>query len=167
MTAAGPAAVQSAADTQPAFKVSFTSFTAAGAHITPQPFRTRDGQRRTELVLRFTHLHVRGLCFSLRKHHLGTPYTVHITIPTLTATDLTVGVDSLDGLGVLGQQLNLRHLLSTADTPLSPPRQRGFLPIQVGNGLLSIGGTFRWVNARGFDVTHLALHAGSRQPECF
>lgn len=145
------------------YTVTFTGFTADATSITPQPFRTRDGQRRTELVVRFSGLTVRDLCFSLRKPGAG--YTQRITIPVLHARDLTLALDSLDGLGVLGRQLSLRALPSVV--PLGPPRGRpGFLPVRIGGGLLTLDGTFRWVQADGFHVEHLALHQGPRLPPC-
>jgi hypothetical protein len=132
--------------------------------VTPQPFLTHDGQHRTELVVRFTHLQVDNLCFSLRKNHHGAINTVRIQTPQLRATDLTV---ALDGLGVLGQQLSLRSLPQITNTPLTQPRDPGFLPINLGNGLLNIGGTFRWVNTHGFQVQHLNVHNSPHQPECY
>jgi hypothetical protein len=159
--------IELAAQTHPAFKMRFTSLTAATTTVTPQSLRSRDGQRRTEVVVHFTHLTIRGLCFSLRKDHRGTAETIRINTPELRAGELTLGLDSLDDLGVLGQQLDLRKLPTIAGAPLSQPREPGFLPIQLGKGLFNVGGTFRWVNSHDFRVEHLGVHSTPPQQECY
>jgi hypothetical protein len=159
---------------QTPFKVSTGHFYAATAAVGTEPFVTREGDRRTEIVTRFNQLSVRDLCLSLRKRHRDLDYTIRILIPALRADNLTLGVDSLDGLGVLGQQISLRlpeildgpavralPLTKTADP------DPGALPIRFGNGLFSVGGTVRWITAHDFRVDGITLRGGADQPECY
>ena len=162
-----PPTVRPTANIQQPFQVSIGSLTASETSVSPQPFKTREGQRRTELVVRFTNLKIKNLCFSLDKQISGGTSVLRIPVPTLSAGELTVAVDSLDSLGVLGQQLILRNPTAILNAPLVGARQPGFLPIKVGTMTLNLGINFRWVSARQFRVDKLSLAAGSATAECF
>ncbi|HEV7791797.1 MAG TPA: DUF6230 family protein [Pseudonocardia sp.] len=144
-------------------KISFTSFSASSATTLPQAFQTRDGQRRTEVVVNMRAMKVRGLCASTR---IGA-YVLRLNTPTITAERLSFAMDSLDGLGVLGQQLNLRHATGLIDGSPNSSDQSGFPRLQVGGMTLNVSFTIRWINAHRFHLDGFTMAGGRGQRECY
>ena len=87
-------------------KLSVDSFSAASIIPSTGGFVTRDGERRTELVFHLRELTVRGLRLSNRVRTPVGTYTLRITAPKLTADRLALGLDGIDSIGLLAQQLN-------------------------------------------------------------
>jgi Family of unknown function (DUF6230) len=147
-------------------KISFTSFTASSATTLPRAFQTRDGQRRTEVVVSMRDMEVRGLCASTRVPTPVGVYVLRITGPTITADTLSFAMDSLDGLGVLGQQLSLRHTTGLLSGSQRGSDESGFLPLQVGGMALNVSFTIRWITAHRFHLDGVTLAGGRGQREC-
>ncbi|HEX3788893.1 MAG TPA: DUF6230 family protein [Pseudonocardiaceae bacterium] len=148
-------------------KISFTSFSASGATTLPQAFQTRDGRRRTEVVVSLRAMKVRGLCASTRVPTPVGAYVLRISTPTITADTLSFAMDSLDGLGVLGQQLNLRHATGLLNGSPNSSDQSGFLPLQVGGMTLNVSFTIRWITAHRFHLDGFTMAGGRGQQECY
>jgi hypothetical protein len=166
----GTIPLQLAAVQRHPLKLSVDSFSAAGIIPSTGGFETRDGDRRTELVFHLRDLTVRGLCLSNR---VGTPvgnYTLRITAPSLTADRLTLALDSIDSVGLLGQQLgtgNLINSLPVGSAPLGSADEPGFLSLRVGAALAAVSVTLRWLTATHFDVGDIQLASGRAKQECF
>lgn len=169
-TATGTIPVELAASRSHPLKLRIDSFSAASTIPTIGPYETRDGDRRTEVLFRFTDLRLGGLCLSNR---VATPigtYTLRITAPALTADRLTVALDSINALDLLGQQLNVGSLLNLVpvnNIPLGSSDDPGFLDLKLGNALAAISLTIRYFTATHFNVTNVNLASGRTKAECF
>jgi hypothetical protein len=152
-------ALPPASDGRQHFKLTVRSLIAQSALVTPGAVGNDDGERRTDLVVRLRRLAVRDLCASYR----GGPYTLRITVPRFDADRLTVAVDSLDGLGVLGLALGTPR----GGLPLTPASGTGFLPLRLGAAAINVDVTVRSLTGAGFRLDDLGLDAGRGQPECF
>lgn len=151
-------------------KLSVYSFSAASIIPSVGGFETRDGERRTELVFHLRDLTVRGLCLSNRVHTPVGTYTMRITAPTLTADRLTLAMDSIDSIGLLGQQLRTGSLINLAplsDPPLGGADEPGFLSLRVGAALAAVDITLRWLTGTHFEVDDVRMAGGREKPECF
>jgi hypothetical protein len=169
-TATGTVPVELTAARGHPLKLRIDSFSAASTIPSIGPYETRDGDRRTELLFHFRDLTLRGLCLSNR---VATPvgtYTLRITAPTLTADRLTVSLDSINALDLLGQQLNvgdLPNLIPLNNTPLGTSDDPGFLDLKLGNALAAISLTIRYFSASHFNVTNVHLASARSRVECF
>ena len=169
-SASGTIPVELAAMHPNPLKLSVASFSAASVIPAVGGFETRDGARRTELVFHLRDLTVRGLCLSNRVRTPVGTYTLRITAPTLTADRLTLAMDSLDGLGLLGAQLRTGNLINLAplnNPPLGTAADPGFLSLRVGASLAAVGVTLRWLTGSHFDLGDVRMASGWARPECF
>jgi hypothetical protein len=152
------------------WKLRIGSFSASSIISSTGPFQTRDGDRRTELLFRLSDLKLRDLCLSKR---VATPvgaYTLRLTAPTLAAERLTVALDSINSLDLLGQQLNVGSLVNLApldNTPLGASDDPGFLDLKIGNALAGISLTIRYFTSTHFDFRNVHVASGPAKPECF
>jgi hypothetical protein len=165
--AAGAVPIAAAETGRHPLKISFTSFSASSATTLPEAFQTRDGRRRTEVVVSMRDMAVRGLCASTRVPTPVGAYVLRINTPTITADALSFAMDSLDGLGVLGQQLNLRHATGLLDGSPNSSERSGFLPLQVGGTTLNVSFTIRWIIAHRFHLDGFTMAGGRGQRECY
>jgi hypothetical protein len=169
-TATGTIPVELAASRSHPLKLRIDSFSAASTTPSIGQFETRDGDRRTEVLFHFRDLRLGGLCLSNR---VATPvgtYTLRITAPTLTADRLTVALDSINALDLLGQELNVGSLLNLIplnNTPLGSSDEPGFLDLKLGNALAAISLTIRYFTATHFNVHNVSLASGRFKAECF
>jgi hypothetical protein len=169
-SATGAMQVQLAAVRRHPLKLSVDSFSAASIIPSTGGFETRDGERRTELVFHLRDLTVRGLCLSNRVRTPVGTYTLRITAPTLTADRLTVALDGIDSIGLLGRQLdvgNLINLLPLGNPPLGSSDDPGFLSLRVGAALAAVSVTLRYLTGSHFDVGNVHLASGRTKQECF
>ena len=188
--AGGSAAVTLASVHRRPLKLSVDSFTAAGVVPATGAFETRDGGRRTELLLHLRDLTVRGLCLSNRVRTPVGSYTLRITSPTFTADRLTLALDGVDGIDVLGRQLGTGRLLdplppsgpsldplaesgpSLVGLPLAGPPpggsdEPGFLSLRIGTALTAVTVTLRYLTGSHVAFGGLRMAGGRGDPECF
>ncbi|HTK67482.1 MAG TPA: DUF6230 family protein [Pseudonocardia sp.] len=169
-TASGAIPVQLTASHHHPLKLRIDSFSAASIIPSTGPYETRDGDRRTDLVFRLTDLRIRGLCLSNR---VATPigtYTLRITASTLTAARLSVALDSINSLDLLGQELNvgpLLNLLPLDNPPLGSSDDPGFLDLKLGGVFAAISITLRYFTASHFNVNNVQWASGRSKAECF
>jgi hypothetical protein len=169
-TATGALPVELMASQKQPLKLRIDSFSASSVVPSAGPYETRDGERRTVLVFRIRDLRLRGLCLSNRVATPAGTYTLRITAPGLTADRLTVAVDNISALDLLGQQLNLGPLLDLpilSGTPLGAPDDSGFLDLKIGNALAAVSLTIRYFTATNFNFGDVRLTSGRSKPECF
>lgn len=169
-SATGAMPVQLSAVRRHPLKLSVDSFSVARIIPSTGAFETRDGERRTELVVDLGDLTVRGLCLSSRVRTPVGTYTLRITAPTLTADRLTVALDGIDSIGLLGQQLdvgNLIDFLPLNNPPLGSSEDPGFLSLRIGAALSAVSVTLRYLTGSRFDIGNVRLAGGRTQQECF
>jgi hypothetical protein len=169
-SATGAIPVQLAAVHRHPLKLSVDSFSAASIIPSTGGFVTRDGERRTELVFHLRELTVRGLCLSNRVRTPVGTYTLRLTTPKVTADRLTLGLDSIDSIGLLGQQLNVGSLLNVIpldNPPLGSSDEPGFISVRVGAALVAVGITFRYLTGSHFDIGNIRMAGGRAKQECF
>ena len=128
------------------------------------------GERRTELVFDLRELTIRGLCLSNRVRTPVGTYTLRVTAPRLTAERLSFGLDSIDSIVLLGQQLNVGsvlNLLPVNNAPLGTADEPGALSLRVGAALVAVSITLRYLTGSNFNLGDVRMASGRAKRECF
>lgn len=168
VTGAVPVAL--AVQGQQTVKISVKTLSLQAAATMPEFFQTRDGQRRTTVVIGLRHVVARGLCASTRVNSPVGSYVLRITTPDnrdpVQVGDLRFALDHVDGLGVLGNDVALNRAFTANGTP-TDATDPGWLPIQAGGLLLNLNVTVQWVTANQLALSGVTLAVGKDQKECF
>jgi hypothetical protein len=83
---------------------------------------------------------------------------------------LTLGLDSIDSIALLGQQLNVGNvlnLLPVNNPPMGSADEPGFLSLRVGAALVTVNVTLRYLTGSHFDIGKVRMVSGRAKQECF
>lgn len=160
-----------ALDGQQRIKITAEEFGGIATGAFPQFFETEDGERHTVVVVGLDDVRLRALCAS---GSVPTPigtYVLRLTTPVdgdpVQAGSIRFAVESLDGLGLAGQQLLVNRDATAPDGTPRDAGSPGSLPIQTRALTLDLSATVRWATVDSLALTGLDLTLGDDVPECF
>lgn len=163
--------VSAAVQNQQRIKIALEEVSANGYGTYPQFFRTRDGRTRPVVVVGLQQLRAQGVCASGKVNTPMGPFVVRIATkpgaPELSAADVQMAIEEINGADVAGQSLALNRGATTPEGIPTDSGPTGTLPINVKTVALSLHANLRWVTASGLNLSNIDLTSTFAGKECF
>lgn len=166
----GAVPVALAVEGRQAVKISVRKLSLQAAGTMPEFFQTAGGEKKPTVVITLKDIRAQGLCGSFRVDTPAGPYVLRFTTPDdrdpVNIGTLRFALESVDGFGVLGEDVELNRAFTEAGLP-TDAGDPGFLPIKAGGLMLNLNVTVRWATANGLRLSGVRMAVGSDQKECF
>lgn len=168
--ASGEVPVALAVEGQQTLKITAQQLHGEASGTFPSFVQDEDGSRRPIIVVGLKDLSLGGLCASTAVDSPVGRYVLRMTTepdaPPVQAGSVQFGLESIDGLGAFGQEVNLNRDRTTSDgVPIDT--STGGVPVSVGGLGLDVSATARWATVNGLELSQLGLKVGQDQKECF
>ncbi|ALE74365.1 hypothetical protein Ae168Ps1_5281 [Pseudonocardia sp. Ae168_Ps1] len=169
--ATGGLPVALAADGRQHVKITAAELGAVATGVFPQFVQDADGDRQPVVVVGLGDVRVRGLCASGAVPTPVGTWVLRLDTPPdaeeIRAGDVQFAIESVDGLGALGQRLLLNREQQTPEGIPLDVAAPGNLPILAEGLQLDLAATVRWASVADLGLSGLDLRIGDDVAECF